>query len=745
MRFLCSSSMAVLAFLGTAAPARAQDASAPAQAHDASAPGQVHDASAPEQASANPAQPSSPSGIGDIIVTAQRRSESVQNVPISITAVTGESLIKSGVTNLNGLQRLAPGLSISTVGSGFVSYTYIRGGGTNQGDLGSDPSVAYFVDEIYLGGTAGLQTDLFDIDHVEVLKGPQGTLFGRNASSGAISIVTKRPSATFNGDVNLEGGSYGNFLGRGGITGPLTSDGSLRYRVSVAYHRRDPITKNLAGTGDPGAINSGGIRGQLEYERGDVTFLLTGDYYKARNGMTNSFLSGPSVAGYVDPTLPEPTDQSFFRHYYDLNGYENQDLKDVSGRIEWHTPIGTVTSISAYRDSKFRRLQDQDATLYNAFVLNTYERDKTFSQELRLSGDAASRFHYVLGLYYYHANSFSNFTVPAGPAFPTPIVRGHTAVDQSHITTNSYAAFGQVGYDITDKLNLTLGGRYTTDHKEDQRTVQGFLGAPYSVDPTPTFRNFSPAVTLNYKPTHSILAYFSYRQGFKSGGFQSLLPPTAALAATPFLPEKVASYEAGLKTTLFDRRVVANIALFRSDITNQQVSRNITLTTVAIDNAGQTRADGIDLQLTVKPVRALTLSANVTAQRARFRQYPTGVVSLAGNQQLRSPNFSGYVAAEYAAALGEAGTLTFRGEYSYQTKIYFNPANSPQDGLFQPAYGLGNLRVTYAPSRFPVDVAVFVNNVGDKHYAQNIAISGPTGVYAPGDPRTVGAALRYHF
>lgn len=743
MEILSSSSMAILAFLGTAAQARAQDASAPAQTRDAGAPEQA----SPNQNPAQPSspQPSSPSGIGDIVVTAQRRSESVQNVPISITAVTGESLIKSGVTNLNGLQRLAPGLSISTVGSGFVSYTYIRGGGTNQGDLGSDPSVAYFVDEIYLGGTAGLQTDLFDIDRVEVLKGPQGTLFGRNASSGAISIVTKRPSATFNGEVNLEGGSYGNFLGRGSITGPLTSDGGLRYRVSAAYHRRDPITKNLAGTGDPGAINSGGIRGQLEYERGDVTFLLTGAYYKARNGMTNSFLSGPSVAGYVDPTLPEPTNQSFFRHYYDLNGYENQDLKDVSGRIEWHTPIGTVTSISAYRDSKFRRLQDQDATLYNAFVLNTYERDKTFSQELRLTGDAASRIHYVLGLYYYHANTFSNFTVPAGPAFPVAIVRGRTAVDESHITTNSYAAFGQVGYDITDKLNLTLGGRYTTDHKEDQRTVQGFLGAPYSVDPTPTFRNFSPAVTLNYKPTHGILAYFSYRRGFKSGGFQGLLPSTAALAATPFLPENVASYEAGLKTTLFDRRVIANIALFRSDITNQQVSRNITLTTVAIDNAGQTRADGIDLQLTVKPVPALTLSTNVTAQRARFQRYQTGVLNLAGNHQLRSPDFSGYFAAEYAASLSEAGALTFRGEYSYQTKIYFDPANSTQAGLFQPAYGLGNLRVTYAPSRFPVELAVFVNNVGDRHYAQNIAISGPTGVYAPGDPRTVGAALRYRF
>ena len=738
MKLLCSGSVLALAFVCAATPAWAQGASAPQQTQDASPPEQG-------TANQNPAQASAPSGVAEIIVTAQRRSESVQHVPISITAVTGESLIKSGVTNLNGLQRLAPGLSISTVGSGFVSYTYIRGGGTNQGDLGSDPSVAYFVDEIYLGGTAGLQTDLFDIDHVEVLKGPQGTLFGRNASSGAISIVTKRPSATFDGDVHLEGGSYGNFFGRGGITGPLTSDGSLLYRVSVAYHRRDPIANNLNGTGDPGAINSGGVRGQLEYNHENVTFLLTGDFYKARNGMTNSFLSGPSVAGYVDPTLPEPTNQSFFRHYYDLNGYENQDLKDVSGRLEWRTPIGTVTSISAHRDSEFRRLQDQDATLYNAFVLNTYERDKTFSQELRLAGDAATRLHYVLGLYYYHADSYSNFTVLAGPAFPTAIVRGHTAVDLSHITTNSYAAFGQIGYDLTDKLTLTLGGRYTSDHKEDQRAVQGFLGAPFSVDPTPTFHNFSPAVTLSYKPTTGILAYSSYRRGFKSGGFQSLLPSTAALAAVPFLPEEVASYEAGLKTTLFDRRVVANIALFRSDITNQQVSRNITLTTVAIDNAGQTRADGIDLQLTVKPVRALTLSTNITAQRARFQQYQSGATNFAGNHQLRSPDFSGYFAAEYAASLGQAGMLTFRGEYSYQTKIYFNPANASDRGLYQPGYGLGNLRVTYTPSHLPVDLAVFVNNVGDKHYAQNIAISGPTGVYAPGDPRTVGAALNYHF
>lgn len=682
-------------------------------------------------------------GVDDIIVTAQRRAESIQRVPLSITAVSGENLVKSGITTLDGLQRVAPGVSISTVGSGFVSYSYVRGGGTNQVDPGSDPSVAFFVDEIYIGGTAGLQFDLFDIERVEVLKGPQGTLFGRNASSGAISVITRRPSSQLGANFLVEGTEYNGLLARASLSGPITADGRLLARVSGVYRRRDAFTQNLTGGRDPGNIDTGGARAQLEYTSGDVSFLLTADVLKARNGMTNQFLSTANVSGYVNPALPQPADRSFYRQYYDVHGFENQDVYDISGRLEWQTPIGTLTSISAYRNNKFRRLQDQDATLYEGFTFPSFEHDRTFSQEVRLSG-SADRFRYVAGLFYYHADIDAKLEAIAGPAFPAPPVRGRRATDTNVLKTNSYAAFGQATFDITDRFGLTLGGRYTRDEKESLRTVLNFLAAaPFTVNPKPSFESFDPAVTIEFKPRNGLLAYVSYRKGFKSGGFQSVLPPTPAIAATPFLPEKVTSYEAGIKATFLDRRLLANIAIFRSEIDNQQIGRLTGPTTQIIDNAGATRADGVDVTLNLRPVPQLTFAADFTAQRARFRRFINGTLDFAGNTQLRSPDFAGHFSAEYVAELGSLGSLTARGEYSYKSEIFFDGANSKLPGLYQPDYGVGNLRLTFTPRNSNLDISAFVKNVGKTRYYQNITITGLSGLAVPGEPRVFGVSLAY--
>lgn len=683
-------------------------------------------------------------GLEELVVTAQRRAEDVQDVPISLVAVSGASLERSGVRTTDDLQRMAPGLTIATVGSGFVSYTYIRGGGTNQVDTGSDPSVAYFVDEVYLGGSAGLQFDLFDIDHVEVLKGPQGTLFGRNAASGAISIVTRKPSRTPEGNITLEYGNYNAVLVRGGVSGPLTSDGRLLYRISANIRQRDAFTQNLTGLADPGNLDSKGARGQLEWQDGDLDLLLTGDVLHARNGQTNQFLTGPTTGGFLDPTLPLPPGQSFFAHYYDLVGHENQDLADLTARADYKTSLGTITSITALRRSKFTRLQDNDMTAYNGFINALYERDRTFSQELRLTGDR-DRFHYILGAYYYRAKSDYDPIGIAGPAFPTVVARGRQAVDLMAITTDSYAAFGQFSYDLTERLKLTLGGRYTRDEKRESRHVDRFGLAVYDVSPHANFHRFTPAVTLDWKPTDGVLAYASYREGYKSGGFQSTLPPTPTLASTPFLPEYVKSYEAGLKLTLLERRLLADFALFRSDITNQQVARSPAPATLLIDNAGRTRDDGLDVSLTARPFEALTLSADMTFQRARFLSYRNIPQNFDGKAQLRSPDFSGFFAAEYVTPLPGAGDLALRAEYAYRTKAFFDAANSEISGLFQPAYGVANLRAALRPQGKDLEIAAFVRNVGDTHYYQNVAISGLAGAAAPGQPRTYGVSISARF
>lgn len=685
-------------------------------------------------------------GIGTIVVTAQRRAQDSQDVPISLIAVDGDTLARSGVGTLDTLQRYAPGLTISTVGSGFVSYTYVRGAGTNQIDAGSDPSVAYFIDEVYIGGTAGLQFDLLDVERVEVLKGPQGTLFGRNAAAGAISIITRRPERDFSATFNASVGDYAFVTARGSVTGPLNETGELRGRLSAGYRSRDGFTRNVAGGPRPGRQDVLTGRAQLEWAGSEASFLLTADGLRARNGMTGQFISSVATSGLINATAGAnlPPGETFYRRNYDVNGFEHQNLATLTGRLEWNTPLGALTSITAYRNNRFERDQDQDGTIFDSYRLISLERSETFSQELRLaSDDHGSPLQWLLGLYYYHGRVNSDFALDTGPFFPVAVAANRVARDISRITTDSHAAFGQVGWDITDQVNITIGGRYTEDRKENVRSVQGFLAAaPFVVMPRARWSAFTPSATLNYRITPDVLAYASYRQGFKSGGFQTLLPGTAAIASTPFEPEEVNAYEIGLKSNWWSNRLIANIALFRSDITDQQILRITGTAAQTIDNAGQTRTTGVDLSLAARPVRALRLRADLTYQEARFRRYLNGAVSYAGNTQLRSPDFTGSFSADYDFDLGDAGQLTLRGEYSRSSQLFFDAANTRLPGLFQESYGIGNAFLTYRPRRGGWELAAWVKNVGDTEYFRNIAVAGATGLAVPGDPRTIGLSFQ---
>ncbi len=691
-------------------------------------------------------------GVADIIVTAQKRSESVQKVPIAITAVSGATLLRAGVTSTDALQNLAPGLNIAAVGSGFVSYTYVRGGGTNQVDIGADPSVAYFIDEIYIGGTAGLQADLFDIDHVEVLKGPQGTLFGRNAASGAISIVTKRPEKAFSGYARFEGGNYGDATARFGITGPLAGD-SLLYRVSVGAKHDDGYTKDLAGGTNPGRLSSLGGRAQVEWRGNDVNFLVTADGLRTRNGETGQFFSTTAKSGLITPaaaaTYPLPG-ESFYAHYY-RPGFENQDLWSLSGRLEWQTPIGQLIGISAYRNNRFKRSQDYSPGT-NALTLNTDERDKTFSQEVRLVSAADQRLRYVGGLYYYHGNQSLYYAQVAGPTFAAVALQNATRTDTSRLITNSYAAFGQISYDIFDKVTLIGGLRYTLDKKSDDRLLLSTIPSPafnFTASARDKWHALTPAATAQYTFSPQVMAYFSYRQGFKSGGFQPAPAQSVAVAETPFNPEHVNSYEVGLKSTLFDRKLTFDIDAFLSKIRDQQISQTLPGAVNVVSNAGATTAKGVDISMQARPLASLRLSADMTYQRAKFDQYQTIVAgnatSFAGFTQLRSPDFTVAVGADYDFDLGNSGKISVGGRYNYRTNIYFTPNDNHTPGLFQPGYGLADTNVTYTPERGNWDLSFWMKNIGNTRYYRNVVVVGTTGLAQPGDPRTYGGSFSVRF
>jgi len=684
-------------------------------------------------------------GVDEIIVTAQKRSENLQQVPISILAMDAEALEASGVATIDDVTRLAPGMSMSNVGSGFVSYTYIRGAGTNVIDSGADPSVAYFLDEVYLGGTAGLQFDLVDIARIEVLKGPQGTLFGRNAAAGAVHIITQDPAAALEAKASLTLADYGLINAQAGISGPLSADGVWRFRLSGGHRERDAFTENVSGL-DPGFIDTYSARAQLQYVTPNFMALLTGDYFTSDNGMTPHFLSTAFSGSILTPAAAAalPTGQTFYRRYYDTDGYEQQDTFAITGRMEWELGDTTLTSISAYRDNQFSRLQDQDGSAAAGYRLRSEEADRTFSQELRLSGDS-DRLQWVLGLYYYHAETDRIDQVPTGSAFVVPALQNTNAIYDSDITIDSYAAFGQLTYYFTDALSATFGGRYTLDEKELDQTNTPRFGAPYNTLLTPDWDSFDPAFTLSYQASPDVMVYFSARQGFKSGGFQSL-PATAAIAATIYNPERVVSYELGLRSRTFDNRLQVNASVFRAQIDDQQILRIPAPSVTFIDNAGETVTDGIDVSISAAVTPRFSIDWNTTLQAARYEVYAcptcTPAYDFSGKQQIRSPDFMSSLIMEYTQPIG-VGDLRFRGDYFYQSEMFFDTANTRVDGYYQPSYGLLGARITFTPEQGNWDLSVFGKNLTDEEYFRNIVPVSGTGVGTPGDPMTVGVSLNW--
>lgn len=474
--------------------------------------------------------------------------------------------------------------------------------------------------------------------------------------------------------------------------------------------------------------------------------MLTADYFTADNGMTNQFLSTAFSGSILTPAAAAalPPGQTFYSRYFDTDGYEEQDTLALTGRLEWELPFATLTSISAYRDNEFGRFQDQDGTAAYAYTLQSDEQDRTFSQELRLS-NSGERFDWVAGLYYYHAETDRVDTIRTGPDFALPPAQNRTAIYDSNITIDSYAAFGQFTFHINDALSATLGARYTIDEKENEQAVTPLLGAPYTVNPTPDWNSFDPTITLTWQVDEDVMLYASARQGFKSGGFQSL-PGSAAIAATVFEPEQVRSYELGLRSRFVDDRLQINASLFRAQMQDQQILRIPSPAVTFIDNAGETITEGLDLSISAAITPRFSIDWNSTLQAARYEQYACATCAPAydysGNQQIRSPDFTTSLVLDYVQPIG-VGDIRLRGEYSYQSDMYFDPNNAQTEGYYQPGYDLVNARITYEPPSGNWDISVFGKNLTDEEYFRNIVPVSGAGVGTPGDPMTFGVSLNW--
>ena len=740
---------------------------------------QAAGSSAPTRASAQ--EPQDSGGLQEIIVTANKRSESIQKVPIAITAVTADRLNDVGITDTQDLAEVVPGLTIQSGIGG--TQAHLRGVGTTAVGAGTENSVATYVDNVYILSMSGALVQLNNISQIEVLKGPQGTLFGRNATGGVVSIRTRDPQQTLGGDISMRYGNYNTVSMQGYLTGGLTEKLSADI-AAFASVQRDGWGRNLVNGDEANKLNEYAVRSKWLFEPTDNDqFRFIADYSLDQGdtlsnqtalrgtavnyGLGNTLAAQrPDLLPFIGPALAPfaVVGDPYVRQggFYDINSAVRPSVRfDTEGvSLQWNHNWDQLrfTSITAYRRSRQNVLFASIPAPADRANATFQLAGKQFSQELQLGSATESRVQWVAGLYYLYGTSGYPVFAIRGTSL-APLDSLNFLVDQS---TRSGAAFGQVTVPMWSGAHLTGGLRYTVE----QRGVEGetiailppaFGGASLVSGQTNDQKTFSKPtwrIAVDQQVTPEVLAYVSYNRGFKSGQFNSI-PPSNTIVN----PEVLDAYELGLKTDLFDRRVRLNVAGFYYDYKDLQVTVYKTVAAVLQNGAGA-KIYGGDIDLTAKMGSHLTLNGGATLMTSKFTSYPDApflvpqpasagggtlqnVQSAKGNRIPYAPDTTFNLGANYTVPVG-AGQASFNVSYSYSSRWYSGGDNI----LSQPSYGLLDASLNYKFSGDHVEVGLWGRNITDEKYFLFLIAGANPGGYQEGvgaAPRTFGARVGYHF
>ncbi len=737
------------------------------------------------------------STVEAITVTAQRRSENVQTVPISIEAFSAKSIADLGIKASNDIAQVTPNVDIGMPnGAGNQPIITIRGIGLNDYDSNNAGPNGIYVDEVYLSSPGSQTFAAFDLDRIEVLKGPQGTLYGRNASGGAINFISAKPTDQFTTHLHAEYSSFNTVNLEGAVGGPIAPN--LDARVAAVFNRSDGYSHNLL-TGNPeNGANNYATRIQLQWKPTDnFSALLAVHGGQVDNRPTEYRHLGVFVPGSFNPNtfgftycspaqafagqcvdmVGQGTSKGFYDGYWNRQQHLKVNNLGASLRLDYNPGPVKLTSITAFEHNDKIHPEDSDAGPYMMVDVDYGVRTNTFTQELRVS-QTEKNFDWVAGAYFLGEDLrqnqplylFIDWDQFFGPGSGDGLAE--KVYDYSKQETTSYAVYGQGDYNFTDQLKLTLGGRFTTEHKTFATAVSaqfqsGGEGNFAPIEPLWAFSGLSQTnsafnfrAALNYQITHDVLTYVSATSGFKSGDFNGgFLSGNAAEAQrqlAPVLPEKVTAYEAGLKSTWFENRVLLDLAAFYNDYTDEQVFVEILpvpgglgLPINVLDNAPKAHTDGVDAELTAKPFEGLTVTTNYGFLDARIDQFISNRTTVLTDYTHHilplAPSFSFSGIVDYKHPLGE-GTLDFQFSANYRTTQHFDLANSPF--TTQTPYWIENLRVAYAFNHDRMEAAVFVRNLsGQEYLSYSYDLSNPFGIIEQvvGPPRTVGVSLDYRY
>jgi len=756
--------------------------------------------------------------LGAVIVTARRRNESVQEVPVAISALSGDALESKGNVNLQSFHKEVP--SITSYSSNARNTTInIRGLGTGTAAAGNglDSGVGFYVDDVYYARLSQSILNLVDIDHIEVLRGPQGTLFGRNTTAGAISVVTKAPSLLREeGNVDLSLGNYRYAQARGQLSTPIIT-GKLAARVTFEAQRRDGWTKNVEQLGTDNNQQSFTTRAQLLWQATDkLKWRLIGDYtnYGQR---TATLAFTEAVEKYDDGTpLAYPWRQRLANFNYTplpfnpgarLSDNNRQrlfrvELGGLSLRGDWDLGAVTATSISAFRWWNTDPRNDNDGTVLDVVRENNADdRQKQFTQELRVASNGRQTVDYVGGLYFLwqtvptlsrrdFGNDGGEYNIAPGTDGLTSEQRRETlrgSYTRAWFTANTYslAPFAQATWHILQNTDLTAGLRYTYERKwgsyEQKRYKEGGtdnlneaqLALYNQFNPTvPYYKlgkswgNFSGLATLSQKLGQDKLVFITYSRGSKSGGINLANLPKDETGRTRtelayLKPETVDHYEIGLKTQWFGRKLTVNANAFFTEIRGYQDTIRDTSKVVAINyltNVGTVRSKGLELELKARPVPGLSVYAAGTFNPTEYARYrnaitpwerrPDGKVTtsdLSGEQLPVAPKYAASAGGEFGTDITRQLRVFFGADVSYRSS-YSTTNNNSRYSIIDPVT-LVNARVGLKGTNGKWEVLVWSQNLFDSLYFLQKSIDEQTGLVTGllGDPRTFGGTVRYYF
>lgn len=700
-----------------------------------------------------PASPAPDTGVvEDIVVTAQRRSENLQNVPIAITALSPERLATAGITSTQDLQLVTPGLQfISGAGS---STPRLRGVGTSATGPGVENAVATYIDNVYIASQSGSVLALNNIAQVSVLKGPQGTLFGRNATGGVVQITTRDPQDNFSGKAAVTYGNHqtygGNLYLTDGLAPGLAADLAVYYNNLSDGFGRNLVTGRRVGTDEQFSVRS-----KVRWDLGDRTqLILAGDYSHIKQAQPayRPLDGSVAVGNYVFKGGPFDIDE-------DLDPRLRSSFGGGSVQLGHDFEGVRLLSITAYRKSKLHIVFDIDRT--PAYIINTdtTQRDSQISEEVQLLSTNKGSFQWVLGAYYFNSDGKydPNGTITANQA--ATVAENDIFSKQ---TARSYAGFGQASYHLDGGTTLTAGLRYTVETRDFDGVI-GDLLRTGTFRPTGTstghvrFSKLTWRFAVDHRFSRELLVYASYNRGAKSGLFNpaSISPPsvTPTPQATPVNPEQLDAYEAGFKSDLLDRHLRLNAGFYYYNYKNIQLNRFVNAVQV-LYNAASAKLYGLDVDSELVVTPRLSLQGGLNITHDRFGPFPgavtstprpgggytVGPIDATGNRLLRTPDWTASVAFTNRQPVG-AGEIAFSGDY-YHSDGWFSDADNR---LKQKPYNVVGGSITWKPDGDRYNLRLWAKNLLNEVYAVTITSSSRVDAIWVAQGRTFGLTGSVNF